>query len=222
MYSLGTVLYEMLAGEPPFTGPTAQAVIAKRLRGEVPPRAPRAPQRPGERGGGGQPGARARWPPTDSRAPPSSPGRCSRRPPRRRPRPLRRSAARRRPRPATGAGGGDGLGLGILIGLGVLFAWRRSHAGAGGTGGAKVLAVLPFENLGDSADAYFADGVANDLRTKLSQVRGSRRHRPEQLQRVPSEPRSQHSRSPGSWAWSTCSPPPSSGPSRRGARAGSG
>jgi serine/threonine-protein kinase len=64
------------------------------------------------------------------------------------------------------------LGLGVFLGLGVLFAWRRSHPGVGKTGGAKVLAVLPFENLGDSADAYFADGVANDLRTKLSQVPG--------------------------------------------------
>ncbi|HEU5041542.1 MAG TPA: protein kinase [Gemmatimonadales bacterium] len=30
-YSLASVLYEMLAGEPPFTGPTAQAVVARRL-----------------------------------------------------------------------------------------------------------------------------------------------------------------------------------------------
>jgi serine/threonine-protein kinase len=36
LYSLGCVLYEMLSGEPPYTGPTAQAVIAKRLGAPVP------------------------------------------------------------------------------------------------------------------------------------------------------------------------------------------
>jgi len=36
IYSLGCVLYEMLAGEPPYSGPTAQAIIAKRFSEPIP------------------------------------------------------------------------------------------------------------------------------------------------------------------------------------------
>ena len=37
VYALGCVLYEMLAGQPPFTGPTTQAILARHLADPVPP-----------------------------------------------------------------------------------------------------------------------------------------------------------------------------------------
>jgi len=36
LYSVGCVLYEMLAGEPPYTGPNAQAILVKRMTDRVP------------------------------------------------------------------------------------------------------------------------------------------------------------------------------------------
>jgi serine/threonine-protein kinase len=37
LYSLGCVVYEMLAGQPPFTGATAQAILARKATDPVPP-----------------------------------------------------------------------------------------------------------------------------------------------------------------------------------------
>ncbi|HMA40503.1 MAG TPA: protein kinase, partial [Gemmatimonadales bacterium] len=164
VYSLGCVLFEMLAGEPPFTGPTVQAIIAKRLTQPVPsvrqsrPTVPQAAERalrqalapiPADRFATAGDLARAlQVSATPRLSAPSQNGR------------------RRLPVAALM------LVLGFLIGLGVLFAWRRSHSGGGEGAGPKRIAVLPFENLGDSTDAYFADGMTDEVRGKLSQLSG--------------------------------------------------
>ncbi len=59
--------------------------------------------------------------------------------------------------------------------LGALWLARGRTAGQGSTVGAspeKRIAVLPFENLGAAEDGYFADGMTDEVRSKLSGLPG--------------------------------------------------
>ncbi|HEY4216234.1 MAG TPA: protein kinase [Gemmatimonadaceae bacterium] len=63
-----------------------------------------------------------------------------------------------------------------IVALGTFAAWRYVQRSSSGTGVSdKSLAVLPFESVGgDTANTYFAEGIADELTTTLAKVAGLR------------------------------------------------
>jgi TolB-like protein/tRNA A-37 threonylcarbamoyl transferase component Bud32 len=165
VFSLGAILYEMLVGEPPFPGPTPQVVVIKMMAG-----APLSVQR-----------VRSGVPPCVDLAVRRALAVV----------PVDRWASAVEFAAALGTAEARAAGLApaaprvrrwftkpvvIVAGLAIaatgIVGWyavanRQEHAT-----GALRLAVLPFENIGDSADAYFADGVTEAVRGKLIGVPG--------------------------------------------------
>jgi len=172
VYSLACVLYEMLAGEPPWTGPTSQAVISRRFTES--PR-PLGATREGLPDGLEQAVAKAlALAPADRFHDAAEFGRALSgeeasapiiaQVPR-----LTGSGPRRRERRAwTGAAV---LALVLLLAVGALIARLHPRPGAG-AGAPRRLAVLPFENLGGPENGYLVDGLTDEVRGKLAVVSG--------------------------------------------------
>jgi serine/threonine protein kinase/tetratricopeptide (TPR) repeat protein len=166
VYSLACVLYEMLAGEPPFAGPTPQAVLARRLSGTPPmlravrPTVTVAVEHaltralspvPADRFASAADFARALAgiavgsDPRATQVTSASRGRRSRA------RVLSLSVI------CLGA-----IATAVLLRLGY-----RPEAGAGSP---IRIAVLPFENLSGAEDEYFVDGLTDEVRGRLADM----------------------------------------------------
>lgn len=152
IYALGCVVFEMLVGEPPFTGPTVQAIVARRFEGVIPkiitvrPATPPAVEAAVTRALALVPADR--WT-TAAEFAAGLEGKAA---------PPERPLLRPIPWALLGA-----ITLALALGW-----WGRR----GGTVTAPRLAVLPFDNLGPADQQYFADGVSDEVRGKLTLVPG--------------------------------------------------
>ena len=155
-YALAAVVYEMLAGETPYTGVTAQAMIAKMM--SSPPPSVRIVRRDVPRGVDAAiqkalaAAPAGRYPTAGAFA-----------------KAMEAGLATGAPDPRARTWWIAGAAAAVILLSGVGYAWyARSTRAVGPT----MLAVLPFENVGDSANAYFAEGITDEIRSKLTALSG--------------------------------------------------
>jgi serine/threonine-protein kinase len=180
LYSLASVLYEMLAGEAPFTGPTGQSIIAKRLSGQPPRIRTVRPAVPAEveevllRALDPVPvdryqtveqfrAALAACPQTTGEGYTAISGSRS----------ASRVANSRNSVPAYARRIALAATVVSVLALGAL--WRFGYLVRGSDGSTQTLAVLPLENAsGDPQYAYLADGLTDALIDDLVRIPGVR------------------------------------------------
>src|SRR5947199_3888675 len=167
LYALGCVVYEMLTGAPPFTGPTAQAILARHavdpvapirtVRGTVAPGVERAVLKalakvPADRHAGAAEFAQALA----------------------EPQPRARVPGTRKAKVALGASLSAVAALALLLGFN-LGGWRGRVSAKGGATWLRSIAVLPLDNLSrDTTQDAFADGMTTALITDLGRIRALR------------------------------------------------
>ena len=165
VYSLACVLYEMLAGEPPFSGPNTQAVIARVLteaprpihtvRQSVSRQLSGAIDQGLAKSAADRPATAAdfaRLLESTASMPATTPAETTR-------------------RGRSWAAVATAVGIVAIIGGVAGAVWWRAHPSDSGE---RKIAVIPFENAGSADDEYFADGMTDEVRSRLSKIRGLR------------------------------------------------
>ena len=167
IYALGAVVFEALTGRPPFGGDNVREVLVRRLV-EAPPSARKL--RANVPAGLDRVVMRAMARQREARFDTAAEFAAA----------LRAGQAGR----AADRGVGDRIGrpswriaaaaLAAIVSAVGIFVWKRAAGPAAGPPAAPVVAVLPFKSLGPPEDQYFADGLTEEITSRLAGVSGLR------------------------------------------------